>query len=369
TPMRFRRPMRWPVRAGLTTLGLALAVAVMVAATFTDDALDEILDVAFSQSNRQDMMLLFAEDRPVSVLEEVRRLPRVLVVEGQLYLAAELRHGPRTKQVAIEARPPESDLSRVIDGTGRVVAPPPGTILLADRLAAQLNAQPGDVIEVEFLTNRRETFQLPVAGLVTQYFGLGAYMDFDTVNTLFRQAPRVSTASLLIDEEHEDALHARLKEMPGLAGTIMLTESRRAFENTIAENVVIMTTIYATIAILITVGVAYNGARVQLSERARELASLRIPGFSRGEVSAILMGETLVLALAAQPLGWVPGWAIAWSMTEGFTSDLYAIPLVLKPATFAQASLVVLVACIVAVLVVRRRLDNLDLVAVMKTRE
>jgi len=204
---------------------------------------------------------------------------------------------------------------------------------------------------------------------VTQYFGLDAYMDFDTVNTLFRQAPRVSTASLLIDEEHEDALHARLKEMPGLAGTIMLTESRRAFENTIAENVVIMTTIYATIAILITVGVAYNGARVQLSERARELASLRIPGFSRGEVSAILMGETLVLALAAQPLGWVPGWAIAWSMTEGFTSDLYAIPLVLKPATFAQASLVVLVACIVAVLVVRRRLDNLDLVAVMKTRE
>jgi len=84
---------------------VALAVAVMVAATFTDDALDEILDVAFSQSNRQDMMLLFAEDRPVSVLEEVRRLPGVLVVEGQLYLAAELRHGPRSRQVAIEARP------------------------------------------------------------------------------------------------------------------------------------------------------------------------------------------------------------------------------------------------------------------------
>ncbi|GAA0298861.1 ABC transporter permease [Rhodovulum strictum] len=367
--MVFRSILRWPVRAGLTTLGLALAVAVMVAATFTDDALDEILDVAFSQSNRQDTMLLFTEDMPVSVLEDIRRLPGVLVVEGQLYLAAELRHGHLTKQVAIEARPPESDLSRVIDGAGRVVAPPPGTILLADRLAAQLDAQPGDLIEVEFLGARRETFLLPVAGHVTQYFGLGAYMDFDTVNALFRQAPRVTTANLLIDEEHEDALHARLKEMPGLAGTIMLTESRRSFEDTIAENVVIMTTIYATIAILITVGVAYNGARVQLSERARELASLRILGFSRGEVSAILMGETLVLALAAQPLGWVLGWAIAWSMTGGFTSDLYAIPLVLKPATFAQASLVVLAACVVAVLVVRRRLDNLDLVAVMKTRE
>ncbi|TCO71265.1 ABC transporter permease [Rhodovulum euryhalinum] len=367
--MVFRSILRWPVRAGLTTLGLALAVAVMVAATFTDDALDRIMDVAFSQSNRQDTILLFSEDRPLSVVEEIRRLPGVLAVEGQLFLAAELRHGHLTKRVAVESRPPGTDLSRVIDGQGRVVAPPPGTILLADRLAAQLNAGPGDVIEVEFLGNRQETFRLPVAGLVTQYFGLGAYVDYDTLNTLFRQAPQISSANILLDEAREDALHARLKEMPGLAGTIMLTESRRSFQDTIAENVVIMNTIYATIAILITVGVAYNGARVQLSERARELASLRILGFTRAEVSSILMGETLVLALAAQPLGWLLGWAIAWSMTEGFTSDLYAIPLVLRPATFAQASLVVLGACVGAVLLVRRRLDNLDLVAVMKTRE
>ncbi|TCP44272.1 ABC transporter permease [Rhodovulum marinum] len=367
--MVFRSILRWPVRAGLTTLGLALAVAVMVAATFTDDSLDVIMDQAFFQSNRQDTMLLFSEDRPVSAIEEVRRLPGVLAVEGQLYLSAELRHGHLSKRVGIEARPPGADLSRAIDTQGRVVAPPPGTILLSARLAAELGARPGDSIEVEFLGNRRETFHLPVAGLVTQYFGLGAYMDFDTVNALFRQAPQVSTANILLDDAQEDALHARLKDMPGLAGTMMLTESRRSFQDTIAENVLIMNAIYATIAVLITVGVAYNGARVQLSERARELASLRILGFTRAEVSGILMGETLVLALAAQPLGWLLGWAIAWSMTAGFTSDLYSIPLVLKPATFAQASLVVLTATVAAVLVVRRRLDNLDLVAVMKTRE
>ena len=96
---------------------------------------------------------------------------------------------------------------------------------------------------------------------------------------------------------------------------------------------------------------------------------MRILGFTRGEVGYILMGEVMLLALLAQPVGWWIGWAVAKLMTESFTSDLYAIPLVLKPATFSSASLVVLTAAMVSVLVVRRRLDRIDLVAVMKTRE
>jgi putative ABC transport system permease protein len=367
--MVIRSVFRWPIRSGLTVLGLALAVAVMVAATFTPDAMDKIVDSAFYQSNRQDAMLLFSEDKPLSTLEEVRRLPGVLEVEGQLFLPAELRHLNRKKRVDIDARPPGGDLARVIDADGRVVSPMPGSILLAERLASELEVRPGDMVEVAFLGGRRETHRLRVDGLVTQYFGLGAYMDFDTANRLFRQAPHITTANILMDDSLADTLHARLKQMPGLAGTIMMNDTRRSFQDTLAENVIIMTTVYATIAILITVGVAYNGARVQLSERARELASLRILGFTRGEVSAILVGETMLLALAAQPLGWLFGYAIAWSMTKGFTSDLYSIPLVLTPATFATASLVVLAACLATVLIVRRRLDRLDLVAVMKTRE
>ncbi|WP_081535933.1 ABC transporter permease [Rhodovulum sp. P5] len=367
--MVLRAILRWPLRSGLTTLGLSLAVAVMVAATFFDDSLDKIIDSAFFQSNRQDVMLFFTDDKPLSVVEEVRDLPGVLAVEGQLYLAAELHHGHLTKKVAVEARPPGRDLARALDADGNVVTPPPGGIVLARRLAVQLDARPGDVIEVEFLGTKRETHRLPVTGLITQYFGLGAYIDFDTANRLFRQAPQLTLVNIQLDEGQEAAFHARLKDMPGLAGTVMMTDTRLSFQDTIAESVVIMTTVYATIAVMITMGVAYNGARVQLSERARELASLRILGFTKAEVSAILMGETMVLALAAQPLGWCLGWVIAWSMTAGFQSDLYAIPLVLKPATFARASLVVLGASLVAVLIVRRRLDALDLVAVMKTRE
>ncbi len=369
TMMILRSFLRWPVRAAFTSLGLSLAVAVLIAASFIGDSLDEIIDSAFYQSNRQDAMLLFAEDLPESALEDIRRLPGILQLEGQQYGAAILRNGHLTKRIAIEARRPDPDLSRVVGDRGQTLNAPDEGILLSTRLADHLQVTTGDMIEAEFLSGKRGTYQISVAGTVTQFFGLGAYMDLGALNRLFHQSPQISVANATLDEGQTEALHAAMKEIPKLTGTVMLTTSRRSFQETISRNVLIMSTIYTTIALLITFGVAYNGARIQLSERARELASLRILGFGRAEVSYILMGETMALALIAQPLGWLFGSGIAYAMTSDFSSDLYSMPLILKPATFAVASLVVLGAAFLSSLLVRRRIDRLDLVTVMKTRE
>ncbi|MFW8635626.1 ABC transporter permease [Cribrihabitans pelagius] len=367
--MILRSFLRWPGRSALTVLGLALAVAAIVSSAFFSDALDEIVDSAFVQSNRQDALLIFTEDRPETVLEEARGLPGVLQAELLQYAPAILRNGPRSKRVAIEARRPDADLSRVLASSGRVVSAPPGGILLSERLAAQLDARPGGLIEVQFTSGRHERARVPVSGTVRQYFGLGAYMDHASLNALLRQAPQASAVSLNLDSSRQQDLHRAVKELPAASGLVMMEEMRRSFRETIRQNVLVMNTIYTTIAVLITIGVAYNGARIQLSERARELASLRILGFSRGEVSFILAGEMMILALLAQPPGWLIGAWIARLATENFASDLYTIPLVLEPAAFSRASLIVLAAALASVLVVRRRLDRLDLVAVMKTRE
>ncbi|MGB0497446.1 MAG: ABC transporter permease [Rubricella sp.] len=369
TMMILRSVLRAPLRAGFTILGFALAVGILVASSFFPDALEEIMDSVFAQSNRQDATLIFTDARPLSTLEEVANLPGVLAVEGQQYRSAILRNGHLERETAIEARPPGNDLARVVDAEGRAIDAPPGGILLSDRLADALDVEAGDVIEVEFQGDEQETFDLTVSGRVTQYFGLGAYMDSDTLDALFRHAPRVTVANVLIDDAETDALYAAVKDLPTLAGLAMMVENRRSFEDTIEENISIMTGVYLILGVMITVGVAYNGARVQLSERARELASLRILGFSTGEVSYVLVGETMLLALIAQPLGWFIGREIARAMTEGFSSDLYAMPLILSTSTYSYSSLIVLVATLASVLLVRRRLDTLDLVSVMKTRE
>ena len=367
--MILRSLVRWPVRSGLSILGLSLAVSVLVASGFFQDALDEIMETSFYQANRQDAALIFTPEIPETALPEVANLPGVLQAEGQFYQAAVLRHGHLSKDISIEARRPGADLARILDGDGRVVEPPAGGILLSERLAGQLEARAGDVIEVEFKGGRNETHMVRVTGTVTQYFGIGAYMDLDSLSALLRQAPRITVAHLRLDQNAVPELHALLKETPSLSGLSMMSEIRQSFRETIRENVIVMTTVYGVIAVLITVGVAYNGARIQMSERARELASLRILGFTRAEVSFILVGETMLLALLAQPVGWLLGAGIAALLAHGSSSDLYSIPLVLKPAGFATASLVVLGAALVSVLLVRRRLDRLDLVQVMKTRE
>ncbi|MFK7938772.1 MAG: ABC transporter permease [Roseovarius sp.] len=369
TIMILRSLLRWPLRSALTSLGVALAVAAVIASSFVGDALDEIVDFAFFQTNRQDAILVFADDVPEAALEDVRTLPGVLAAESQQFNAAILRNGHRSKRVSIEARRAGADLSRALDADGLPVTVPPGGIVLSERLAAHLHVRAGDTLEAEYLSGRRETYPLVVSALVEQYFGLGAYVDFEFQNRLFRQAPRLTTVNILVDDNQTQALHRAVKDTAMVTGLIEMNVNRRSFQDTIEQNVMVMNSIYITIALLITVGVTYNAARIQLSERARELASLRILGFKRGEISYILVGEVMLIALIAQPFGWLIGAWIASAMTGAFTSDLYSMPLILKPATFALASLIVLSTAFASVMVVRRRLDSMDLVSVMKTRE
>ncbi|MGH1415245.1 MAG: FtsX-like permease family protein [Pelagimonas sp.] len=368
--MILRSLMRWPLRAAMTMLGMALAVSVLVASNFFPDSMDEIIDTAFYQSNRQDVLLLFDPDVPLAALDEVARLPGVLQVEPQQYQPATLSRGPFEKQVSLTSSPKGSDLARVIDGDGRVITPDPHGVMLSDRLAKALHAEIGDMVQIRFENGRRETYDLPVSGIVTQFFGLGAYVDLNALNRLLRQSDRTTTVNVtLADPDAAEAFEDRIKDFPRLMGTINMTENRKSFLETLSSNILVMTTVYAILGTIITVGVAYNATRVQLSERARELASLRILGFSKGEVAYILAGEVLLLALIAQPVGWWIGGGIARLMTDGFSSDLYSMPLVLSGATYAKASLIVLGAAVISVALVARRLTRLDLISVMKTRE
>ncbi|MCB2117419.1 MAG: FtsX-like permease family protein [Rhodobacteraceae bacterium] len=367
--MIFRSITRWPFRAATSAFGIAMAVAVLAAASFFNDAMDKMMEVTFALANRQDAMVIFTSTLPERAVDEVARLPGVIAVEGQLVEPVLLRRGQYEKHTSLEARRPDTDLSRIVGGSGRVVSVPPGGLVLSARVAAQIHASAGDPVEVEFLSGRREVLTLPLTGTIEQYIGIAAYIDYDTLNALRRQAPRVSLANVTLDPATRRDFDRAVKDIPAIAGTSMFSDARRAFQETIRQNISVTATVYLVLAVLITVGVTYNGSRIQLSERARELASLRILGFSRGEVSFILVGEAMVLALIAQPFGWLAGLGIAWAFTQGLDSDLYQVPFVIVPATFARASLIVLLTALASALVVRRRIDRLDLVAVMKTRE
>ena len=360
---------RWPVRAAFTTLGISMSAAMIVSGLFMMDSFDELLDVAFVQVNRQDAILTFPINRPETVLEDVANLPGVMAAEGAFAAPARLYHSSRTRTIAIEGRREGNTLARVFDGgTGTEIAPEDGIVLEA-RLANHLDAKVGDVIEVEFLQRDDHRHKVVLTGTVQTFFGLGAYMDQDRLAAMLGQVPQVTLANVMIDEAQEDALYRAVKDAPGLSGITLMSQVRKSFDETMAESAWISVTIFTLVASLIAIGVVYNSARILLSERARELASLRILGFTRGEVSYILLGELFLLTAVAIPLGLWIGYGMAAGMVASFDSDLYSIPLIVAQKTYMRAALVVAGASLASALIVRRRIDRMDLVAVMKTRE
>jgi len=369
TMMILRSIGRWPVRAALTSLGIAMSAAMIVAGLFMIDSFDELLDVAFVQVNRQDAILEFPIPRPETVLEDVENLPGVMLAEGGYTVAARLYHGPRTRTIGIEGRRDSNTLARVFDGATRQPVPPEDGIVLEARLADHLNARVGDVIEVEFLQHDSIRHRVVLTGTVQTFFGLGAYMDLDRLAALLGEVPQVTRANVMIDEGQQQALYKAIKDAPAISGITLMKQVRKSFDDTMAESAWISVFIFSAVASLIAIGVVYNSARIQLSERARELASLRILGFTRGEVSYILLGELFILTAVAIPLGLWMGHGMAAGMVASFDSDLYSIPLLITQATYLRAALVVAAASVFSALIVRRRIDRMDLVAVMKTRE
>jgi putative ABC transport system permease protein len=236
-------------------------------------------------------------------------------------------------------------------------------------LARLLAVRPGDLVEIELLERDRRVLEVPVTAVIQGYLGLTAYMDLTASNQLLRETASISGAHVAYDRLQGEALFEHLKSTPVANFIALQRVSMQKFRDTVATNILWMITVYVTLAAIIAFGVVFNFARISLSEQGREMASLRVLGFTRGEVSALLLWELALLTLAAQPLGWLLGYGFAYSVAKGFESELYRVPLVVGTEVYAIASLIVMGSAILSAVVVRRRIDRLDLVEVLKTRE
>jgi putative ABC transport system permease protein len=367
--MVLRNLAQQPGRAAMTSLGISMAVAILVTGNFSKDSMDYLVWVQFGLAQRYDIQVSFTAPVDEEAVRELEHMPGVLVAEPFRAVPARLRSGHRSYQTAIQGIPADSELRHLLDAELHVQPVPDTGVVLTSNLAERLDLRVGDSVTVEVLEDSRPTRTMVVAAIVDELVGISAYMENGALNKFMREGPRVSGAWLMVDEHQRDALVEQLRDTPGIASISRLTAMLEAFEKTSADIQATSRTILLLFASVIAVGVVYNSARITLSERARELASLRVMGFGKGEVSTILLGEFAVLLLAAIPIGWVLGYFLAVAAMSGVDSDLYRFPLIIQPSTYAFAAIVVLVAGVATALLVRRRVNDLDLVSVLKTRE
>ena len=367
--MILRTMERRLLRTVLTTVGVAVSMAIVVSGAFWGDSIDYLIQTQFELVLRGDVEMSLIEATPVDVLHEVRRLPGVSATEGLRTVGVRFVHEHHDRWGAIQGLEVDPDLLRIVDVAHHVSQPPQDGLLITDRLAQRLQVKPGDVLQVEVQEGQRPVLQIPVRGVVNEMMGMNAYMERRALNRLLQEGDLVNQIVVAVDRTREPEFLLRLKELPRIVGAVSNTVMLRNLQEVTARNMLVFSAILTTFACIIAVGVVYNTARIALAERAWELASLRVLGFTRSEVSGFLLGELAIEIALALPLGVALGYGLALAITNLIKTDEFFFPLIIEPKTYAFAALSVVVAGLVSALIVRRRIDRLDLVAVLKTRE
>jgi putative ABC transport system permease protein len=367
--MVLRNMVRRPWRTMLTIVGIALAAPILVMALFWQDALENLIAIQFFAIERGDLTVTFTDPVSSRAQREIARLPGVLQTEGFRVVPVRLRAGYRSYRTAILGLPEESSLRRVLDANLRVQPLPKAGLLLTDRLGERLGLQPGDMVMVEVLEGTRVQLAMPVSQFVNDLVGLSAYTQMETLNRLMSEGEVISAVNLTFDQREADTLYRRLKQLPKVATVSIKQAALRSFTETTMTFILVFTGIMMIFAVAIAVGVVYNNARIALAERTWELASLRVLGFTRAEVSAMLLYELTIELLAAIPLGLWLGYQFVVLVATQQPTEMFRIPPIVTGKTYAIAASIILVAGVISALIVRHRIDHLDLVSVLKTRE
>jgi putative ABC transport system permease protein len=369
TRIIFRQLARWPMRSMLTSIGVAFAVGVLVMSLSWSDAIREIIDVYFFDAQRQDITIGLSHEQGDEVVYEVSHLPGVLSVETSRIVSAEFHVSNRKHRGTIQGVLPSAILNPVYDVNRGVVPIYSDGLTLHSMLAGKLQVAIGDSVHVKILQERRPEIIIPVVDIFESYIGMPAYMNLNALNRLMKEGKQTDYLNLLVDEKYESQLFAKLKELPDVAAVSLVQAAVDTFNKTMAENLLIFVTIFSSFGCVLAFGLVYNSTRITLSERGRELATLRVLGFTRAEISYILLGEVGLLIAVALPVGCMFGYGLSWIIVSAFETELFRIPLVIQPSTYGKAIIIALAATAFSALLVRRRLDRLNLIKVLKTRE
>lgn len=361
---------RRPAKAMISSFGIALAVGLLVVGFFLYfDTVERIMDVQFGAVQREDVSVVFNEPRPAEARYDLAHLPGVVRAETFRAVPVRLRFENHTRRVAILGLQPDSDLRRIVSPNYQIVNPPQDGLLLTTKLADVLGVRAGQIITVEVLEGKRQARQVPVTATVDELIGLSAYMNIEALNRMIDEGASSSGAFLMVDEPAIPRLYAQLKRTPAVNAVSIPQAALASFQDTIARTINTSTAILIGFSVIIALGMVYNGARIALSERGHELASLRVLGFTRREIAFILLGEQAILTLLAIPLGFAIGYGIAALITVAIDTELVRFPLVVSARTYSLAFMVVAISAFFSGCLVRWRLRHLDLVAVLKTRE
>jgi putative ABC transport system permease protein len=367
--MALRNIERRPWQAVFTAAGLALATGLMVLPGAMSNSIDYLLTFQWNRQQRQDAAVFLVEPASGKGLHDLEHLPGVIRAEPIRSVPARLRYGHYQRKLSVTGIDPGSDLNRLLDEKGETITMPEEGLIMSKKLAEVIGARIGDFVQVEVMEGRRPVLSIPIRGLVTDFAGVAAYMDIRALRRLLKEGDTINGAYLAIDHARWDEFMREVKDTPRAAVVMVKRDQLESFRKTTAQSIGLIRKLYFVLAVIVAFGVVYNSARIALSERSRELATLRVVGFRLSEVRGVLLGELGILVLCALPAGLLFGKGLALLIMASFSTETVRMPIVIESSTYATAIGVVLTAAALSFALVSRMLAKLDLVGVLKARD
>ncbi len=358
---------RW--RAIASAFAISSSVMIVVVEFGMFDSLDRMMQLQFRDAQREDLAVSLNEAGSARAQMEFDRLPGVIAAEPFRSVPVRLRVGHRWRKTAVLGLKPNSQLRLMVNQDGSTASLPPEGLMLSSALAQALRIAPGGTLRVEVLEGSRIARDVRVTGTVDELLGTNAYMNLYELNRMMREDHSISGALLQVDSEKQDALYRALRKLPAVGAVAIKEAEVNSFKDTINRSMGLSLGTLIVFASVIAAGMIYNGARIALSERARELATLRVLGFTRREITGILLGEQALIALVALPFGFLTGYGLCAILALRLQTELYRMPLIVQPSSYAWAFLIVLFSAILSGILVSRRIAHLDIVSVLKARE
>lgn len=367
--MIVRQTMRRPLRTFLSMLGVAMATGIIMVGNFQFDSVTLMVHTQFARVQQQDVTVAFIDPVNSAALFGLQRQPGIRYVEGRRMVPARLINEQLEWRTGIAGIPEGARLQHVIDANLKSVELPARGLLLTDFLAQKMAVSPGDVVKVEILEGDRRILSVPVAGVTSEFLGVGAYMSLEGLNRALGEGPVINQVVMNVDPRYADRIYNDLRETPKVLGIAIRQAMLDSFYETLAKTFLTFTFFSSLLGGVIAFGVIYNTVRISLAEKGRELASLRVLGYTHNEIAHILLGEMAILLLLGIPMGWLIGNGLAMLLITAMQTELYRVPLIVTSQTLGVSAATVVVSAVASGAIAWWRLKKLDLVAVLKTRE
>jgi putative ABC transport system permease protein len=368
--MIVRNVSRHKFRSSLNAFGVMISTTLLIIGFFSIDGIDYLMDFEYSRTQRQDVQVSFFLERNKEALYEAQRFDYVTHAEPLLQYPFTLTNGWRTKDVLIVGLERDARLRRLMDTNEQVVDIGEGGLVLSEKLAQMMSLNVGDSVKMKPMMGRVTTEKIiKVTKIVQQYFGASGFMNIKALSRVLDEPFAMNSVLVSTDPGKSRLMNDELDDIPLISSVTVKADTIDSMETTMNMQMKVMSFMTVLFAGVIAFSIIYNITSVSLSERERELASLRVMGFSQKEVGRILYYENILMGIVGLFLGVPLGMLVCRGLVTAFDTEMIRLPYHLNPRTFIISITCTCIFVLISNLAIRHKINTLDLVETLKERE